>query len=339
MCSSINEIGIKGLAKFRTGNIFSTVTARVSGESFVPENKLENFAGTYEPYPSGRDLVQVCCSLTHGGEAWIPSLSLRYLSAESNVNTDSFSDHRTDRVWTYQAGLKYILTEEWGFKLNYGTYVRFPGMGELFGDWGYFLGNPELDHERGVTGEAAFEYTASGPDRGFAYIDRAYAGVFRTDITDYIQYLFNAQGIGRPENLGEAELTGFECSLHHRKGHVRFDHGLTLQRPLNRTYVDYNYGKILPGRAQALYTAELSWTAGNLEIFGSFLYEYGIFYDAPNMRRAPDKKPVSIGAGWSFSSKNNIVLRIDNVFDRRYEDYGGYPLPGRVFSLTVQCGF
>ena len=337
--SEINEIGLAGLGTFRIQETLSTVTFRISGESFVPDNKLDSYLHTYEPYPSSRDAGLFSYTLAYTGERAVPSLSMRYTAVNSHIDTELFSNEAAEELLTFQTGLKYLFSEEWTFKLNYGTYIRLPGMGELFGDWGYFLGNPELETEKGINIEAACEYAPSDADRAWAGLKRMHAALFRTDIRDYIQYLFNAQGMGRPSNLGSAEITGIECSAIHEKERIRFDHGLTLQNPVNRTYIDYNYGNILPGRAQIIYSAELSWTGEQLELFTAFLYESGVFYDSANLRRAPDKKPVGIGAGWSFSTANRAVLRIDNIFDERYEDYGGYPLPGRVFSLSMHCSF
>ncbi|MFH1707040.1 MAG: TonB-dependent receptor [Planctomycetota bacterium] len=336
--SVVTELGLQGVGDLRRGPWSATLSAEFSAEDFAPEDILGDSSHTYVPYPSGRDKSALALGLAYDAVRWTGSLTLRHMALANDLNADVAVNHATDSTFTWQAGLKCHVNDTWSARFNYGIYTRFPTMGELFGDWGYFLGTPDLVPETGLSVEAAAAYVP--PGGGVLGLTRMELAVFRIDIWDYIQYLFNAQGVGRPENLGRALITGLELEAHHAWDPAwRFDHGFTLQTPVDHTAVSYNYGNFLPGRSRLSYTADLSWQAGRFRVFSSLLAELDTYYDGPNLRPAPDKYPVGAGVEVALGGTRKGVARVDNLFDARYEDYGGYPLPGRTYALSYMMSW
>jgi len=89
----------------------------------------------------------------------------------------------------------------------------------------------------------------------------------------------------------------------------------------------------------------------SLNLNADIIY-YGKFYDSddPENIRPKDKgnyATVSVSANYKFENGFALNARVNNLFDRKYEDYVGYwdgtrqysPATGRYYSIGVSYTF
>jgi iron complex outermembrane receptor protein len=66
--------------------------------------------------------------------------------------------------------------------------------------------------------------------------------------------------------------------------------------------------------------------------------ESGMYYDTANLLPAKDKKEINAGISYLLGSWT-LWLEGKNLTDEQYEDFNGYPLPGRSFFASVKYTF
>ena len=68
--------------------------------------------------------------------------------------------------------------------------------------------------------------------------------------------------------------------------------------------------------------------------FGECTLETGMYYDSANLLPAKDKTLINAGVSYLFHS---FLFSVEgtNLGDELYEDFNGYPMPGRAFYFTV----
>ncbi len=240
--------------------------------------------------------------------------------------------------WSPQLGVKYRLMEALTLKTNIGKYVREPSFFELFGDRGFFTGNTDLKAEKGTNFDAGFEARWPGPDERLKNVTCG-AAYFHNTVEDLITRVYDARGVGRSVNISRSLIRGVEASITiDLLKHFRVIGNATWQDPVQENEIEAFDGKILPGRFKRSYLGRLEVFHGPVKVYGEYVTEKGMFYDAPNLLKAEDKREVNLGASFLFRSFT-VTLEAKNVGDEQYEDFNGYPMPGRSGYLTVQYKF
>jgi iron complex outermembrane receptor protein len=245
---------------------------------------------------------------------------------------------KDETSWSPQLGLKYLVFEGLTLKTNIGRYVREPSFFELFGDRGFFTGNADLKSEKGTNFDVGFEGHWAGPDKWLKNLTWS-AAWFHNTVNDLISRVYDARGVGKSVNISSSEISGVETSLKvDLLEHFRFIGNATWQNPVQQNEIEAFDGNILPGRFQESYLARLEGFYGPAKVYGEYITESGLFYDAANLLKAGDKREINLGASFLFRSFT-VTLEARNVGDERYEDFNGYPMPGRSGRLTVQYKF
>jgi iron complex outermembrane receptor protein len=226
-------------------------------------------------------------------------------------------------------------------KGNVGTFFRPPDPLELFGDRGVLVGNAELRSERGVQVDLGARWAPSG-----AWAEAVLFGAWSEDLVAWVQ---NAQGVARPENLGDTRSLGVEAAggyvadLVEVSGNVTAVHARDTEAetfvPRVPAFELFALGAITPDPVRL--AADLSLTAGT-------------FSDRANQMLQPPR--ILVGATATVR-RGPVALELDvrNLFDVRTAnvprdplvddgvrvpatlvDFTGYPLPGRSFLLSVR---
>jgi iron complex outermembrane receptor protein len=237
-----------------------------------------------------------------------------------------------------QIGIKYLPAHWLTFKANYAKYTREPTFFELFGDRGFFLGNPDLVAEKGINLDAGIDLAwkpAGGP---VSYLS-ATAAWFFSDVEDIITKVYNAQGIGKSVNVEGSEITGVESSLTiDFLGCFRLTANATWQDTVNLDSQSEFNGKDLPGRFKEAYLGRLEATYRGVTAHAEAILNRGMYYDTANLLEAADQKEVN--AGVSLPVKAFLItLEGKNLTNERYEAFNGFPQPGQRATLTVKYTF
>ncbi len=250
------------------------------------------------------------------------------------------------------------LTSFASLRLSGGLAHRLPTFPELYGDPGGVLGNEDLSPEHGLNLDAGADL--AGPWCG-GIATLSLTG-YRRDLRDMIAYVQNSQFFLRAENFERMVVQGLEAEADWtlpvgREGNLELGAAYSLTLSRNMTSDPVSAGKELPGQPRHELFADLE---GGLDALwlGASLEQKGRAYrDSANLQVMPARVFFHARAGWRFfpnrDASPRFTLEVRNLLDKRVEelevadlssgepalqalcDYGGYPLPGRAFFLSV----
>lgn len=272
-----------------------------------------------------------------------PAASFAWMEDELDEYSSNFGDSyeattRSDQNLSPQIGLVYGPLPWLKMKSNLAKYVRQPSFFELFGDRGLFVGNPELKEESGVN----FDVGAKGNWWFSAdWIQRLTlsAAYFRNDIDDLITRAYDSRGIGKSVNISGALIQGVEGgAVVEFFDFFRGVMNVTYQDTENQSEVGAFDGKRLPGQFEYSLLGRLETRFAGFTLYGEYIRETGLYYDRANLLPAADKDEVNAGIGWS-SGPWLLQFEARNLADEQYEDFNGFPLPGRSFYMSVKYTF
>ena len=268
-----------------------------------------------------------------------PALRYTYLKDDLQSATSMFGQplegsERNENYWSPQIGVKYSPLSWLNLRSNLAKYTREPSFFELFGDRGFIVGNPDLKAEKGVNFDAGFEVRYPTKIWWLKYVS-VNAAYFGSNVDDLITFVYDSRGIGKAQNISEAEIRGVESEIRiDFLKYFRLVGNATWQDPVNKSQVKAFDGKILPGRFQTSYLGRLEARYAGFKVFCEYLRETGMYYDSANLLPAKDKDEVNSGISWLFRSFL-FSLEGRNLTNQQYEDFNGYPMPGRAFYFTV----
>ena len=234
-----------------------------------------------------------------------------------------------------QIGLKYRPLNWLTLKANVAKYVREPSFFELFGDRGFFLGNMDLKAEKGVNSDAGFEINWFTENEWLRRIS-CNAAYFKSDVDDLITRVYDARGIGKSLNISEAHIEGVEAGINlDFLKYFRLVGNATWQDAENRNKIEAFNGKKLPGRFEKSYLGRIEARYEGFKVYCEKIIEEEMYYDTANLLKAENKKEINAGVSWLFRS---ILFSFEarNLEDNQYEDFNGYPLPGRSYYFAIR---
>lgn len=255
-------------------------------------------------------------------------------SAGSAFGAATSARTRDEDYWSPQIGLKYRPLAWLTLKGNLARYAREPSFLELFGDRGFIIGNADLNAEQGINFDAGCEVnwlTRNEWLNGFS----VHAAYFGSNVEDLITFVYDSRGIGRAENISKSRIRGVESriSIDFLK-YFRFTGNVTWQDPTNESQVKAFSGKKLPGKWENAYVGRIEGAFSGLKAYVECIRETGMYYDSANLLPAKDKTLFNAGISYLFDAFL-FSLEGANLGNDPYEDFNGYPMPGRAFNFTV----
>ena len=227
---------------------------------------------------------------------------------------------------TYRLGGTYDLTGALKLKGNYATSVKTPTLYEMHGSDNYgFNGNPNLQPEEAETTDIGFEYNLGNSVLDFVY--------FTTDLKNLITYGNStySNGSGTSNRHGaEIKFNSMISDNVYWRNSATFtvaedgDGTSVLRRPkwMGLTAIDYKKD---------------SWT-NTVEYLHT-----GSHLDIDSSTWATITKPavgvVNFHTSKVVNDKSDIVLSVNNAFDKTYDRPDGYAQHGRNILLTYKLKF
>ena len=245
---------------------------------------------------------------------------------------------REETHFSPQIGLKYRPLSWLTLKTNLGRYVREPSFFELFGDRGFFLGNENLKAEKGVNFDLGLEVNLfpEWPWLRHIHIDCAY---FHSRVNDLITRSFDARGVGKSVNISKTKISGIETGFKMDFLKIfRFIANATWQDTENQSDIKAFNGNRLPGRYRRSYLERIEAMYDGLKVWSEIMEEEGVYYDTANLLKAKDKEEINAGVSWQLRSAL-LTLEARNLKNEQYEDFNGFPMPGRSYYFTLKYSF
>jgi len=249
-------------------------------------------------------------------------------------NTPQFSKLNRDHV-DPRVGLKYFSNDWLTLKSNLGRYTRQPSFYELLGDRGFIVGNNALKNETGTNVDIGFEIKTNSTLKKIKNFSWQ-ASLFYSDVEDIIVRTYNARGIGKSENIDRARITGIENILQiDFANRIRINFNTTYQNMVNEKNNPALKNRQLPGRYKWSSNTRIDYRYAALSPFVEYRYQSGMFYDSANLLKALNKNLVNAGVSWKMAPAT-LTFEMHNLTDESFEDFRGFPQPGRAFFTTLK---
>ncbi len=258
---------------------------------------------------------------------------------ESALNDEGLpleGNERTENYFTPQLGIKYRLFDWLSLKSNIARYIREPSFFELFGDRGFFMGNDDLEAEKGTNFDFGVDAVRVFEDDSILSRISLETVGFYNDVDDLITRVYDARGIGRSENISESTIKGIELKISADfLSWFRFSGNATFQDAENQSRIGHMDGKQLPGRFEKSYLLRLEGLYKGFKAFTEYQVKRDMYYDTPNLLKAENQEVINAGISWLYKSWR-FDLEANNIADDIYEDFNGYPTPGRSYFFNVK---
>lgn len=234
--------------------------------------------------------------------------------------------------------------------LFHGLYIRaffsrnyhLPSMNDLYWRLG---GNQDLEAEKGYHVETGLHYDRKHSLMNFS----AEATLYRSLITDWIQWSPGVNGIWSPSNLKEVELKGVEASAD--LALKTSDRGIGLVF-LQAYSLSLNRKAILPGDAsvgkQLIYIPLEYMKVSSYGFYGPFRLAYAQQFNgykyitSDNTRYIPGYIIGRISLNYRFSIRKlpfQALFHVENVWNTHYQTLPDYAMPGRHYLIQLILTF
>ena len=258
------------------------------------------------------------------------SLSATTLAGSIPPTNEVDRDYVTPRI-----GIKYFSGEWLTLKSNLGRYTRQPSFYELLGDRGFVVGNSELTNETGTNFDIGFEIALLKPLKMVKKFSWQ-ASLFRSDVDDIIVRTYNARGVGKSENIDRANISGVENIVQITLlNNLSINFNATYQNMVNEKKNPALKNVQLPGRYKWSYNTRIDYRSERLLPFIEHRYQSGMFYDSANLLKSRNKNLINVGISWK-ANPATLTFELHNLTDEFYEDFRGFPQPGRAFFTTLK---
>lgn len=217
---------------------------------------------------------------------------------------------------------------------------RLPSLFERYGNLGLVLGNPDLVAERQTSLELGLHLDHSS-DSHRAHLTLLAHGALADDL---IQYLQNAQGISRPENLASARILGLELAGElHLGEHLSLRSSLALLDARDTSDIAAREGRRLPLRPSFTTAHRLELRLpepdlgerGALGLALDLDHLSGNALDAANLVEARPRTLLGASA-WVRSDRVEVRASLMNLTGSTVNDLSGYPLPGLTALVVLR---
>lgn len=210
-------------------------------------------------------------------------------------------------------GYGYRFAAEWLARLAMGTAFKAPSFNQL-----YFpgFGNAALKPEEARNREIGVNWERGTQNLNLTYFDNR------------ITNLIAGVPVG---NIGKARITGTSIGYGLVQGAWNVNGGLDLMRP-----VDEANGNRLQRRPAEMLKFGLGHDRGEWRAGGE-VTAVGRRYDTTTQGRAMGGYAVAnLHVAWQFAPRWSLEGRLNNVFDRVYENAWSYAVPGREAFVGVR---
>lgn len=306
-------------------------------EKYSPKNLLNTFQAPSSHRSTHSFGIQDYISLLNDRLNLIIAVHHEFI--ENKLNEENYlqtrsANHSSDQNFTYQFALQYSLSENFIFKTNLNKAYRYPTLIELFGDRGMTLGNNQLNNEKSLNYDLGINWEMSHlfPTLQTIVFN---ATTFKQKRTNLIQQVYDSRGVGRAINISEGEVTGYE--INNTIGITKnliYKQSLTLlDAKITNSQFKSDINKSLPGIYKLTWSPRLNYYWKSLKLSYNILFADEMYYDKTNNIEASDKDIHDFGLTYSYK-KTKLNFKINNLYNDEVEDFNGWPLPQRHYTLT-----
>ncbi len=287
----------------------------------------------YNALPQGRERTRIAGAFAQA--LWAPSADLDISVSARGEHYSSFGSALTGRAamaWRPADGTTVRAAASTGF--------RPPSIDERFGDYGTFVGNPDLEPEESRSFELGVEQEFAGgatiAATGFHLGTDNLVTFRQCDGYDPVTFTCPPGEVHSLQNLpGRSIRRGVEF-----EGSLPLSDVVSLQG--NYTYTDARTpsGDRLGGvpRHDATVTLDASFSD---RLSGSFGMQRvaGRADDAMTGQSMDDYTVANMNLRYGLTDTTDLTLRVDNIFNTQYQQVAGYGTSGRAAYIGISGRF
>jgi vitamin B12 transporter len=240
-----------------------------------------------------------------------------FLQRKVLLNAGLRGDRHSDYGWEWcpTAALGYLFTQGFKFSMSVGRSFRAPTFTDLYYYDPRNRGNPNLKPETAISYEFGLEYKRKYVSSGISF--------FRREGDNFIDWVWNPEhGAYVAQNIGGVNINGLELSLRFNTKPVPFT--------VEYTYMDSNMKRVKYTHIRHKLCAGIDIPLPfGLSSFVRGRYEDKLYGDSYFLLDAKVAKDIR---GFQFFTEAT------NLFDRRYEELQGIPMPGRWVQGGIRWG-
>jgi vitamin B12 transporter len=230
------------------------------------------------------------------------------------------------------AGLKFDVGGSTTLRANISRSFRAPLISDIAGFGVFQDPNPDLKPERGTNIDV-------GIDQKFGKIGLLRLTYFNNNISDLIAYDFTSN---RSENIGRVRSRGFETALNLQLG-KRWSTfvNYTINNPTIEEDSNVNsIGNELAFRAADSVNAGITYATPQGISASLLMRHLSKFYsNKANTEEMPGYTTVDFKLKAALDANLTLSLQANNLFDKQYQIYPGYPSLGRNFQAGMSYRF
>lgn len=259
------------------------------------------------------------------GQALILKQSLNDLKIEIGTRHDHVKYGPSESLWTYTLALEYYLRVfDLKSYINFGTGVKTPSLFQLYSNFG----NTDLQSEHARSWDISLE-------KVFFKKQHFILTYFHQDYERLIDF---DSSISRYGNISDAKIQGAELTSIHD-----IFEGWQLQ--FSYRYLealDTNSNTRLLRRPKHLFATHIEWNHSQRSL------QLGVRHSASRPDIDPDTfTPVDLASYWvahltgsyPLTDHMSLRLRIDNLWDKDYQEIAGYQTPRRSAHIGLSGSF
>lgn len=259
------------------------------------------------------------------------NVTLGAMQITNGIRKD-FSSLSDGGAWSPSLGLKIDVGSSTTLRANLSRSFRTPLISDIAGFGIYQDPNPDLKPEQGTNIDV-------GIDQKFGNIGILRLTYFDNNINDLIAYEFSSN---RSENIGRVRNRGLETALNLQLG-KRWSTfvNYTINDPRIEEDSDPSaIGKELAFRAADSFNAGVTYATPQGFSASLLLRHLSQFYaNKSNTEEMPGYTTVDFKLKAALDANLTLNFQANNLFDRHYQIYPGYPSLGRNFQAGVSYRF
>ncbi len=262
-----------------------------------------------------------------GGISALWSHQLEKLSYELSLRQEITNNY--DSPLLFSIGSSYKFSENYLLKFNSSRNFRIPTFNDLFWLQG---GNTDLDPETSIQAEI-------GNELKFNDLKINLTGYF-IDIDNLISWIPDGSGVWRPVNTANVHNHGLELFASWNTQLRNNPFSLNSSYAFTRS-IDQVTGNQLIYTPQHKVTLSAGYEIENFSILLQSLYNGSIYTSTDNNYELEGYEIADLYIGYTFSNIPEIVLdlRLNNIFNKKYQSLPSRIMPGRSINSTLTFKF
>lgn len=251
---------------------------------------------------------------------------------DSKNNIISDFPKNNNNALNAQLGLYYNISKNLNLTLNSSYKTRFATMKDRYSyKINRALPNPDLESEKAINYEAGIEYKL------FSQV------TFRTELffsklKNSIQYVSNVLGdLSQMQNTGKANFSGFDISIKYNiLEKVNFISSYSFIERKNITNPDILFTNIPKSKIFSAIEYSIN-PKIDLNLFGEYNSER--LNASDGSRVSPEYFTFNSQISYEFSKYIKFEFGVNNIFDKNYTLFEGYPEIGRNYYTSIYFNF